>query len=101
MNKSSSNSFNSLIRGGLFSDLKAYVSLVVIQELRKNHTFQLILRRILPGGPVSPIVANLCMEGIEESAISSMRVPSKILNDMLMIVLSSLRRIVYLNSTTN
>ena len=28
------------------------------------------------GSPVSPVVANLCMETIEESAISSTRVPS-------------------------
>ena len=29
------------------------------------------------GSPVSPVVANLCMEAIEESAISSIRVPPK------------------------
>ena len=47
------------------------------------------------GSPVSPVVANLCMEAIEEMAINTTPVPPKVMkywNDMLATVSASLKK---------
>ena len=42
-----------------------------------NDCFYKQIHSCAMGSPVSPVVANLCMEAIDESALSSMRVPPK------------------------